>query len=1441
MGERLSVRDNMEMAPGGGVQEAAEAADEQESLDGKQIAQRAMDNINAIAERVAEQSLDLDSGEIDIDRQQELVKESLSSMAQDVVTEADEDGVRTPEEQDSVSEVFQTALVFGVEENASGASPKENLVVRLHENPLTASDLERAIDAAAEANVTLDNSGLLAESIAGIIYAAQEGEASASSGVEVVDEQELKEKQAIEDGMSISVGMSFAAILYDYQERMGNKKKGEPDLATDEIVQALLDASKSIDSDKAKEWIAQLRDSKMKTRAAVGELQYTIEKELLELDLDRILDAKADSADKAVIIGGKVDNDECREEIISSIPKIVDVIGADNLSGPLFNGNVFSIEECSQILKGVENANDAERFREDMVESIKTGCRRMPLDEILDDAPKIKRMLGDERAGRAVVGALGTRSEKWNNGFWQQLARIDSEYGADVAGAVKEAAIKEVEAVANSDKEGVDWLLELSAQNNGLTIQHLLLLGESDDENMQALSSEMRMKIVERLKEINPDSIMDYCADSKTSVGAVAGISEVIDEAHSSLTRPLSFFVRAYKSSSPELSSYSKNLLTQHYRCMRSLEGASEEERQSAEQKYENLLTLFESNVPTYQKLAKAERLYYEVNLDGLIQGRSVLNIQEFEMTFPEMQGYDATRDEKVERIEGLVRQDLLRSAVRSNNLQLRDYLADASDLISFMSRHEDDPKKIAEEIESLGEGTEERAKAEARLRQALETRELQKAKIGEISSVLRDFRDAFGLEETPSPDGEKRPMDSVLDELGLEWMPSPEEALQLMESIRLERDKKKRESVIEDPANPGRYILKEPIKAQDPKKGFKPDFLDFQFQDGFNCPESLGYGGYSDATSGDADFSASNPDIIEKEKAGKRIDLSTQLINSVTAGDGYGRVKLVFRSDERFTTIAADGTEGAGSEQAPYHLITNAGHSQYAGRESNFIGVRTGLGSLDVDAFIVHDGETIWDNDGKKHEGFQIASDRQYLKRLKFEIIKSGCYTPIVGQETGEVLFTPQEYDEMRKKVLGGVHGYENKASGERLAFDFSDSLEIDDSVLKKLGLDASFDEIVEDYDENERETTRINNAIAMRMLGIIENSDLDESTKEVFRSASSSLSDINPFGGVMTANIFGTGSTARGVNEPGDGDYDYLICLDNRILSRDGGKIARLLNDGLRPESNRRTQGDSASSNLNIRGLKTNTDFLGVMHKTGEGSSEIEIDISIEAKNDRVRYSTNTILGQFYEDLSQQEASDDDRYKQVVANVRIAKKLLKKYGCYKKQKSAGAKEGYGGIGGIGVENLILQNNGSLHDAAQSFVEATRDAVRKRAEDDTVMSDEQIDEQIKVYAKQVQDALKTTNGEIPEDVVYTFDFFRDNFFLFDRGQNFPTVDKRVSAREQREGYRDDGYAFDDLVSGGRFEPGGWLRMYEAFKDLLDAWPEEAQAAAEMASEASVA
>jgi len=66
-----------------------------------------------------------------------------------------------------------------------------------------------------------------------------------------------------------------------------------------------------------------------------------------------------------------------------------------------------------------------------------------------------------------------------------------------------------------------------------------------------------------------------------------------------------------------------------------------------------------------------------------------------------------------------------------------------------------------------------------------------------------------------------------------------------------------------------------------------------------------------------------------------------------------------------------------------------------------------------------------------------------------------------------------------------------------------------------------------------------------------------------------------------------------------------------------------------------------------------------------------------------------------------------DPQKYDYVLANIILAKKILKEASAYKPARSDITQ---GGLGGVGVENWILQNGGSFEEAVMNFLNYAHD-----------------------------------------------------------------------------------------------------------------------------------
>ena len=87
---------------------------------------------------------------------------------------------------------------------------------------------------------------------------------------------------------------------------------------------------------------------------------------------------------------------------------------------------------------------------------------------------------------------------------------------------------------------------------------------------------------------------------------------------------------------------------------------------------------------------------------------------------------------------------------------------------------------------------------------------------------------------------------------------------------------------------------------------------------------------------------------------------------------------------------------------------------------------------------------------------------------------------------------------------------------------------------------------------------------------------------------------------------------------------------------------------------------------------------------------------------KDGKVTYSTDMCVRDRLEGLKR---DNPEGYQYAISNIVLAKRVLKEEGLYKKASSPGATE-YGGFGGVGVENWILENGGSFAKAMDTFIE---------------------------------------------------------------------------------------------------------------------------------------
>lgn len=347
------------------------------------------------------------------------------------------------------------------------------------------------------------------------------------------------------------------------------------------------------------------------------------------------------------------------------------------------------------------------------------------------------------------------------------------------------------------------------------------------------------------------------------------------------------------------------------------------------------------------------------------------------------------------------------------------------------------------------------------------------------------------------------------------------------------------------------------------------------------------------------------------------------------TAANSYGNIWLVLKNDSRFKTTRKAG-ENISNEYDPSKIelfqtgVLGSGH----------YGIRTGFASSEINYIVME----------------------KYDTRVGLEIAMNGFYIPVADKD-GKIVFTPKDYEEIRSKMAGLTHY-------DKPNYVFSENLITEETAqLAK--------QIAQSNQETKHKRDIINKAIR-------------ETLEELNLTLKTSID------GDLTENyveLIDTGSTGRGTNKPGDGDFDFMMRLDRAIM-QDPTKLNELKQAILKKLGIEDNKGVIASGDFRFKDV-TLEDIT------------VDIDITFTTKTDSVLYSTDMALQDRLETIKNQ---DEEKYNYVVANILQAKQVLKAANAYKPNRGDNPE---GGLGGVGIENWILQHGGSFYDAAKSFIAA--------------------------------------------------------------------------------------------------------------------------------------
>ena len=489
--------------------------------------------------------------------------------------------------------------------------------------------------------------------------------------------------------------------------------------------------------------------------------------------------------------------------------------------------------------------------------------------------------------------------------------------------------------------------------------------------------------------------------------------------------------------------------------------------------------------------------------------------------------------------------------------------------------------------------------------------------------------------------------------------------------------------------------------------------YLSYAFQNGSISKEYLGDASRSDTTPLDADASI----VPDQLNGGQTIN---QIMNSwdryMLANDYGGGLWVVLRPDEeRFIITRRDKEE---PDQSVYDLSVpdaNFDRTDLAQEEidrrlkeiaeakrhrreglpkleifatgvdgSGHYGVRTGFG-MNLVSFCVTDST--------------LRDSTPVSEVTKLEIALDGFYIPVVDKDSEELIFTPADYDKMRQQMSGLSH---YRTGDYQFAPD--SELELGELTLDKESLSAvsmpsssSTSDDAQGASSSSITIPSTTTIISELPTSMAETDHKHEVINQAIKQAITGIPDLNLsykdyLDGDLTENIvemIDTGSTGRQTNAPGSGDFDYMARLDRSILNDPTKK--QQITDALLTAFGRENDG-SAMVNGNLRLKQISIDGL---------AEPVDIDITFAQKTNKVQYPTDAALADRLSNIKQQS---ETKYQQVLANIVYAKQFLKANQVYKPRRSPEA-EGVGGLGGVGIENWVLQHGGSFKQAARDFL----------------------------------------------------------------------------------------------------------------------------------------
>ena len=640
-----------------------------------------------------------------------------------------------------------------------------------------------------------------------------------------------------------------------------------------------------------------------------------------------------------------------------------------------------------------------------------------------------------------------------------------------------------------------------------------------------------------------------------------------------------------------------------------------------------NLFTY--NNVPEFMKNFRMFQL-------GSYHNKSNNNIKSFQ-------------DKSNEERDILILEDLFKISLDSNNVSLRDFsniIIEGKRLTTVLQVNPEEKIKALskEELALLSQYRDTLVDLHNITK---EIKNMKKPKIEKTDDIIKDLRTLISIySDNPMHNFNSKNIvfnpHKIMDELFKGFITTtirPKAILEYMDRKKVESDSRHLE--IERKLNSGIIHL----QAGDFVKGIQnfDAYIPSMLRDGIKGGEFNQEHSHSDATPLDADFGyVSNENI--------KANMSDYEVIKTTCSGWYGENYIVLKQ-------YADRLQDRSKESFDQGTFTGAPdyYKEGLGEDStnNSRYIRTGIPISDVDYIV----------------------SENWNQKNGYEMAMAGIYIPVIDKK-GEIVFSSKDYMKIRGEMKGLSH---YNASNLQVSQD-AKNMEALYSVYRNI---------------SSKQAEKVEEEIEL-VRGLIEGK-ADIITEEKKKATTKFIKHFFKEQGIRVTNdlsqnlssksveLIDTGSTGRGTNVPGDGDFDFMLRhnLQSDVLEKFSDKIEQL------PHSEFISAGDVFRAK-------------DVKLPTGE---IVDIDITTAKKSLALSYSSDMCVR---DRLNNIRENDPENYNYVRANIIMAKKILKEKGIYKKIGSTGATK-HGGFGGIGVENWILQNGGSFKKAIDTFLETAK------------------------------------------------------------------------------------------------------------------------------------